>query len=201
MECSICLTSMDSQKHTIKELSCGHKIHHSCYLKMVLSYGNVFVKCPLCREINVSNDYCIDDPFSDLKELCKIERCNHKTKDGLRCKKKSFILNEGCCKIHNKNYLEENNYSIMREYIHWLLMTGNNKKTKLIMIDIGKKLLNKYPKISSIYDIQYYFHRFYHIKEIKNGCMIQWKDFYDYYNLEYLNEEIIERSMNKNYIF
>jgi len=200
MECSICLTQIKT-KQCIKTLSCGHKIHNSCYLNLVLSYGNVFVKCPLCREINVSNDSRNNDPFLDLKELCKIERCNHITKKGLRCKKKSFILNEGCCKIHNKNYLQKEKYEIMREYIHWLLMTSNNKKTKLIMIDIGKKLLNKYSKISSIYDIQYYFHIFYHMKKIKKGSMIQWSEFYDYYHLDYLNKELIDRSINKNCIY
>lgn len=200
MECSICLTQINT-KQCIKTLSCGHKMHHSCYLKLVLSYGNIFIKCPLCREINVSNETGFDDPFLELKELCQTERCNHKTKNGLRCKKNGFILNEGCCKIHNKNYLQKENYEIMKDYINWLLMTGNKKRTKLIMIDIGKKLLINYPDIKNIYDIQYYFHKYHHMKKITKGSMIQWRDFYDYYHLEYLNEELIDRSMNKNCIY
>lgn len=202
MECSICLQSIKKEKHNIKTLTCGHQYHHKCYIHQVLSNGHLFIKCPLCREINVCCKLSNDDPFLDLLEICENKRCNHKTKEGKRCKKKSFILNNGCCKIHKKNYLSKEKYSVMREFIHWIFMTGNKKQTKLIMIDIAKKLLIQYKEeINKIQDIHYYFHKFYHLNTIKNGEIIKWDRFYQYYNLEKLDKNWFNNCMKQNIIY
>ena len=201
MECSICLQSIKEKKHCIKTLSCGHQFHHQCYIKLILSYGNTFIKCPMCREINVSREYSNEDSFLDLKEICCNQRCNHKTKEGKRCKKHSFIFNNGCCKIHKKNYLSEDRYSLMREFIYWIFMTGNKKQTKLIMIDLAKKLLIQYKDIKTIQDIHFYFHKFYHLNTIKKGEVIQWNRFYQYYHLEELDEDWLNHCMKENIIY
>ena len=200
MECSICLQKMNPEKHCIKTLSCGHKLHNSCYMKLVFNYGNLFIKCPLCRETNVCNKKSNNDPLLDLKEICISTRCQHITREGKRCKKKSFILNDGCCKMHSKNYLSEDKYEIIRDFIYWILMTGNKKKTKMIMIDVSKKLLLKYPNIKNIYDIQYYFHKYYHLHNIMGG-VVQWRELYNYFQLEPINEELLLKSITENTIY
>jgi hypothetical protein len=201
MECSICLQSINEKKHCIKTLSCGHKYHHKCYMQLVFNSGNLFINCPLCRETNVCCKPAYEDPFLDLKEICCTERCTHKTKEGKRCKKKGFFLNNGCCKIHNKNYLSEDRYSLIREFIHWVLMTGNQKKTKIIMIDIVKNLLLKYQDIKNIPDIQYYFHKYYHLRQEGDRTNVLWTDFYLYYDLEELNKEWFNTCMKQNIIY
>ena len=201
MECSICLQSIREEKHCIKTLSCGHMFHSKCYINLILSHGNIFIKCPLCRETNVCRKLFHDDPFLDLKEICCNQRCNHKTKEGKRCKKNSFIFNNGCCKIHKKNYLLEDRYSLMRDFILWIFMTGNKKHTKLIMIDIAKKLLIQYREIHTIQDIHYFFHKFYHLNTIKKGEVIQWNRFYQYYELEELDKDWLNNCMKYNVIY
>ena len=206
MECSICLQSI-TKKHCIKTLSCGHMFHSKCYINLILSHGNIFIKCPLCRETNVCRKLFHDDPFLDLKEICCNERCNHKTKvviSKVLAFSNSFFLNNGCCKIHKKNYLNEEEYSLMRDFILWIFMTGNKKHTKLIMIDIAKKLLIQYRDIHTIKDIQdihYFFHKFYHLNTIKKGEMIQWNRFYQYYELEELDKNWLNNCMKYNVIY
>ena len=174
MECSICLNVI-KDNDTCKKLSCGHKFHFKCYMNCVLNDETIFIKCPLCREINTCNKKPHNDPFLNLKELCIPGRCRHKTKEGKRCKKKGFLLNNGCCKIHNKNYLTEDKYQLISEYIYSILMTGNKQRTKVLMIDIAKKIVLKNPDIKNISDIHYYFHKYYNLN--MKTSPIQWENF------------------------
>ena len=113
------------QNDTIKRLSCNHYFHNKCFLLYCFqTEGHIFIECPLCREINVNNKKPHDDDLLNIKELCKIGRCSHLTKKKRRCKKKSYILNDGYCTIHNKNYLPKNKYSLMSDYLYWLLIHG-----------------------------------------------------------------------------
>ena len=43
-----------------------------------------------------------NNSYDNLKCLTKLERCNCKTKNGKRCKKKAIILNNGMCGVHHK---------------------------------------------------------------------------------------------------
>ena len=89
----------------------------------------------------------------------------------------------------------------MREFIYWIFMTGNKKQTKLIMIDLAKKLLIQYKDIKTIQDIHFYFHKFYHLNTIKKGEVIQWNRFYQYYHLEELDEDWLNHCMKENIIY
>lgn len=199
MECSICLENI-KEDHTRKILSCGHQFHFKCYLNCVLNDGTIFIKCPLCREINTSHEKPHNDPFLDLKELCVPGRCTHQTKEGKRCKKYKFLLNDGCCKIHRKSYLTENKYQLLSDYIYSILMTGNQtKKTKILMIDIAKKLAMKHPEIKDITDIHYYFHKYYHLN--MKESVIRWVDLYDSYGLESIDEEWLTQCITKNILY
>jgi hypothetical protein len=198
MECSICLDDI-KDNHTCKILSCGHQFHFKCYMNCVFNHGTIFIKCPLCREINTCNKKPHNDPFLNLKELCVSGRCTHKTKAGKRCKKNSFVLNYGCCKIHQRDYLVKDKYKLMSDYIYSILMTGNKKKTKIIMIDIAKKLVMKYSDIKDVSDIHYYFHKYYNLN--MKASVIQWEDFYDYYELESIDEGWLNKCITKNILY
>ena len=182
--CSICLERI-KKNDTIKRLSCNHYFHNKCFLLYCFqTEGHIFIECPLCREINVNNKKPHDDDLLNIKELCKIGRCSHLTKKKRRCKKKSYILNDGYCTIHNKNYLPKNKYSLMSDYLYWLLETSNARITKIYMIDIGKKLMIQYPEISTIQQIQYYFFRYYHCNRYgHNNISVSPLEIYNYYKI------------------
>ena len=88
MDCSICLDEIKSSDN-IFTLSCNHKLHYSCFLAYALKkQGNIFVNCPICRVMNISDTKSSTDPELNIRILCsheKSKRCCHKTKKGLRC--------------------------------------------------------------------------------------------------------------------
>ena len=180
-DCSICLGKLGS-KQTYK-LSCGHEFHFDCYMKCVfINDINIFIKCPLCREVNTNNKRLFDDPLQNIKLLNPIQRCCHKTKSGKRCKNKSHIFNYGYCYTHNKDVLPKDKYELFCEYIYWLLDASNKTRTKLAMIDIGKKLIMKHPEIETISEILYYFYRFYHCND--KVTLVEKHIMYNYYELD-----------------
>ena len=69
------------------------------------------------------------------------------------------------------------------------------------MIDIVKKLLLKYQDIKNIPDIQYYFHKYYHLRQEGDRTNVLWTDFYLYYDLEELNKEWFNTCMKQNIIY
>ena len=120
MDCSICLSPL--KKKTYK-LSCGHEFHLKCYQNCVYSNNcNIFIKCPLCRELNINTEKPYDNSYDNLKIWTSLERCKCTTKSGKRCKKRAILLNNGKCSIHQKplskdKYKEEwrENRTIMRK--------------------------------------------------------------------------------------
>ena len=82
MECSICLEPINDNDK--KELSCNHIFHANCYLKCVrINKYNSFIKCPLCREINVNTSLPFSDSKMALELLHERKRCKGITKNGL----------------------------------------------------------------------------------------------------------------------
>ena len=120
-ECCICLELISSKQEFI--LSCNHTIHYNCFLSCVYkTQENIFIKCPLCREMNSNNKVNLL-PAENIKHMSfyKTTRCCHKTKKGLICKNKSLLLNYGYCYQHNKNILMKEKYSLFCNYIYYLL--------------------------------------------------------------------------------
>ena len=197
--CSICLEELNED---IKILSCNHKIHNKCFLSLIIQKENtIFIHCPLCREINTDNKR----PYNDTRENLNIftnnnTRCNCKTLKGTRCKNKESFMNNGCCNLHNKHILQKNKFNLIEDFIFYLLETKNTIRTKIYMIDIGKKLILKYPDtINKIQDILYYFFRYYHINDFKQ--VVKYSDMYEYYNLKLPSENWVENCINKNILF
>ena len=187
-ECSICLEPI--KPHTKYKLSCDHTIHYSCFLDCVYHNDfNIFINCPLCREVNFYNKTIRDTDLDNIKEINIIKRCNHKTREGKRCKNKSHILNYGACYIHKKDVLPKDKYELMCNYIYWLFETGNKTLTKIYMIDIGKKLVMKHKEITTIQEIQHYFFRFYKVEKNNGTCFSKglrqdFRRIYNFYDLE-----------------
>ena len=191
MDCSICLGRI--KKNQVQfQLSCDHVFHYKCFLLYIYNTGgNIFVNCPLCREMNYAIDKPFDSPRENLKFLCsdgvgKV-RCHHRTKKGNYCKNPSHILNYGYCNLHNKQLLPKDKYPLMCDFIFYLLQASNLWRTKLYMIDIAKKLIIQEPNINTIQDIQYYFFRYFNYYKNKNEVcetMLLPTEIYKYYDLE-----------------
>jgi hypothetical protein len=62
----------------------------------------------------------------------------------------------------SKEFIEDK-YSLICDYLYWLMETSNNMRTKIYMTDISKKLLIQNPTITTVQEIQHYFFRFYQI--------------------------------------
>ena len=100
MECSICLESLENKK-TYK-LSCGHEFHTLCYQGCVYNNNcNIFIKCPLCRELNINIEKPYDNTYDNLKCWTKFERCKCKTKSGKRCSNMA-LPGQNFCTVHQK---------------------------------------------------------------------------------------------------
>ena len=194
--CSICLESFNSQK-TYK-LSCGHEFHLTCYQKCVyINNCNIFIKCPLCRELNINIEKPYDNTYDNLKIWTRLERCKCKTKKGTRCKKRSVLFNNGKCAVHQKP-LAKDKYDLMCDYIYYLIQSNNNTSTKIGMIDIGSKLCIKFSHLNNIQDILYYFFRFYYYNDQES--IVNKLKIYDYYEL-HKNEEHSDKCMKNKILF
>ena len=102
---------------------------------------NIFIKCPLCREINTNNKKFYNNSHDNIKILLSNQRCICKTKDGKRCRKKSHILNYGMCHIHNKKYLNKELYPLMVDFIYITLEQRITPWRRINIIDMGKKII------------------------------------------------------------
>jgi len=161
---------------------------------------NIFINCPLCREVNFNNKRVSEDPLTNLNFLCYKGRCRHKTKEGKLCKNKSHILNYGYCYTHNKEVLPIEKYELMSDFIYWLFESeGRGGKSKLIMIDIGKKLCIKYPELNKIQEILFYFYRFYFYNAKQD--IVNKSKMCDYYDLTELPGDWLERCLDKTIIY
>ena len=197
-DCSICIERLKCKK-SIYTLSCGHKFHYDCYMKCVFNnHMNIFINCPLCREMNFTNKRLYNDPLPNIKLLNPTHRCICKTKEGKRCRNRSHILNYGLCYIHHKDILSKDKYNVMCNFIYWLLETKTPPRTKISMVDIAKKLCNRHPEINDIQDILYYFYRFYYYNQ-KVEIVDKYK-MYEYYELDRPNEDWFDKCLEKNII-
>lgn len=199
MECSICLETIN--KNDKFKLSCNHELHYKCFLSLILkTNGTLFINCPLCRTINTNNERPFDNTIDNLKLFTnKNKRCKCYTREGKKCKNKALFMNNGMCYTHNKEILPKIKYNLIEDFIFYLLETANSIKTKIYMIDIGKKLILKNSNINKIQDILYYFFRYYHVND-KNKIVI-YSDMYEYYNLKLPPRLWIEDCIKDNIIF
>ena len=195
-DCSICLDKLSSKP--IYTLSCGHKFHLKCYQKCIYNNNfNIFLKCPLCRELNINIEKPYDNSYDNLKCWTKLDRCKCKTKSGKRCKKKSVLFNNGKCSIHQKP-LAKDKYDLMSDYIYYLIQSNNNISTKIGMIDIGSKLCIKHPYLNKVQDILHFFFRFYYYND--QASIVNKLKIYDYYEL-LKDEEHSEKCIKNNILF
>lgn len=173
-ECSICLSTIHEKDKYI--LSCNHTFHKDCYYKCVYSNNmNGFIKCPLCREMN------FNITIDNLTDIIKTDRCKCITKNGTRCKNKSYILNYGMCYTHHKNILPKQKFNIMKILIKWLIETPTSYKTKISVIDICKQLFIKNTNIEKLEDILHYIYRFH---AYSNERIVNKQLMYEYYDLD-----------------
>ena len=203
MDCSICLHKMN-KKDVLYELTCGHKFHYQCYFKYVFNEGNIFINCPLCREINLNDKKPFESGEDNLKMICNMMKskrcCAINNTNGKRCKKKSKLLNYGFCALHHEDTLPKEKYEIMNTYIHYLLQTNNTWYTKIYLIDIVKKLLIKYPEIKSMEKIHYYMLRF-KGHSLKDKRITAAKSMYDYYQLSEVPSRWINECIHNRIIY
>ena len=196
MECSICLDSLNNRK-TYK-LSCGHEFHLKCYINCVYTNNcNIFIKCPLCRELNINIEKPYDNSYDNLKIWTHLERCKCPTKSGKRCKKRAVLLNNGNCAIHQKPRPKDK-YDLICDLVYYLIQSNNIISTKISMIDIGSKLCIKYPHLNNIQDILHFFFRFYYYNDQEN--IVNKVKIYDYYELS-KDETYNLVCMNKKILF
>ena len=197
MDCSICLDSLENSENYI--LSCGHIFHLKCYQKCAYNNNfNMFIKCPLCRELNINKTRYYKNSIDNLKCWTSLERCKCKTKMGKRCKKKAVLFNNGNCSIHQKPF-KKDKYDLMCDFLFYLMESNNNLSTKIGMIDIGSKLCSKYPEMSSVPDILHYFFRFYYYNNQEN--IVNKIKIYEYYELLCPPENHVDRCLQKNILF
>ena len=92
--CCICLDEMNEDQYH-KKLSCGHMLHFKCFKGLVFR-RNLFISCPICRDVNTNIDKPSDDPETNIRLLCSSRvgkvRCLCRTKRGTICKRKSKLL-------------------------------------------------------------------------------------------------------------
>ena len=200
MECCICLDSFTTHKNNIYTLSCNHKLHYECLLKYIYCNTiNIFINCPLCREMNISTIRLYNSSFENLKLFSPLQRCIHMTKQGKRCKNKCHILNYEYCYTHNKDVLPKDKYKLMCDYIYYLLETFSTNRTKLYMIDSGKKLCIKYPELKDVQSILHYYFRFYSYNK-KMKVLEDWAEIYDYYDISHPPKDWIHKCLeNKSF--
>ena len=181
MECSICLDTIKENESF--KLSCDHEIHYKCFLSLIIKTNStIFINCPLCRTINTNNKRPFENTIDNLNLFTnKNKRCKCYTNKGKKCKNKALFMNNGMCYTHNKEILPKNKYNLIEDFVFYLLETANSIKTKIYMVDIGKKLILTNSNINKIQDILYYFFRYYHVND-KNK-IVRYNDMYKYYNL------------------
>ena len=201
MDCPICLDILNTG--LIKELSCGHKIHYKCFMHIVNREKNMYISCPICRQINTNISKPFDNPEENLKFLSYPlrNRCICKTKKGRRCKNKPLILNYGMCHIHNKKYLNKELYPLMVDFIYITLEQRITPWRRINIIDMGKKIIiEKMNKQNSVIDILRYFYEFYSVNDTLPKEDYH-NNIYEYYGLEKPSKKWMELCKKNYYLF
>jgi len=164
-----------------------------------------FINCPLCRNLNTDISIPGETPREKIQNVCqKSCRCLGKTKSGLRCKNKSSLLNYGYCRSHNKEVLEtEKQYDLMFRYINHNMYSPQSWKTRLILVDIAKKLILKY-KIENFDDIMYYLFRSFEEQKKKYTSAEVKKNeryIYEYYDIPLPPEEWVTKCLDLKILY
>jgi len=133
--------------------------------------------------------------LENIKEISNLGRCYHKTKSEKRCKNKSHILNYGYCYTHNKKVLPKERYKLICDFIYWTLETSNQQRTKILMIDIAKKIMISKSEIKTVQEIQHYFFRYYHHNDKMYN--VDPNGLYHYYDLEIPPGEWVNKCLKK----
>jgi len=203
--CSICLDEI-KDNHIVKKLSCNHTFHFLCFKKMVYHNNNVYINCPLCREMN----YNIDKPFpNDHKRNISIMchsgvgkvRCICNLKTGNRCKNKPVLMNYGKCYSHSKNILKKEYYKLYSNYLYYILGSNYNWLTIIYLLDVGKKIIIKFlNKDSQVSDVLQYYYRYLNDKKNGERSMFYMNGIYRYYDLEKIPKNWLDYCVNKNVI-
>ena len=198
--CSICLQVLKNDE-PLQKFSCNHMFHFTCIRDMIFhNNASMFLECPLCRDYNIN----IKKPFEDSKKNIKIltldeTRCICMTKNGIKCKNSRKLLNYGYCHIHNKAVLQETFYPLMERYIYLIMCQKNTLKTKLYLIDLGKKIIMKYcSSESNLEDILKHFYQFISINSVKS--VKDYQRMYTYYDFEQPPDDWIENCIEKKII-
>jgi hypothetical protein len=199
MVCSICLENIEND-HIKKKLSCNHVIHFKCYLELVYRDKNLYITCPLCREVNTDISRQFDGPEENIMILCKdLKRCRCTTASGRVCKRKPSLLNYGYCYQHNPTILKKHHYPLMEKYIYLILCQRGSFYTKLKLIDLGKKIICKYcTKDSSIDEILEKYYRFFSVHDVYK--LENYDEVYSFYELDIPDERWIDDCNNGHYI-
>ena len=208
--CSICLRDIEA-KHMVYKLSCNHVFHFTCFKKYMLKTSGIFfVDCPNCRAMNHAVIYPFKEDYTkNLKAICSQGigklRCHCMTKAGLKCKKKSHILNYGMCQFHNRDILPKDKYEVMCKYIYHLLMCDNKTwETKISLMDFAKKLIIRFKDdIQSTEDIFRYIYIFI-CDAKKNKIKNIYKDkaiLYNYYDLDMPDTDWLNFCVERRCIF
>lgn len=187
--CSICLDEI-TEIHLPITLSCNHKFHFNCFKNYSLrTLGHFLIDCPNCRQLNYHLEFPFQDNYTkNIKALCSHNvRCHCTTLQGLKCKKKSYLLNYGKCQFHGE-ILPKSKHEPMCRYIFHLLQCGlKSWSTKIYLIDFVKKIIIKYPeKINTLDDIYHYLFIFCADSK-KNKIVRCYEDksiLFNYYDLE-----------------
>ena len=186
--CPICLEDINPN-HIIKQLSCNHKFHFCCFKKLVYNHGNMFIDCPLCRQMNTDTNYPLKDNYKkNILLMCNSGvtkvRCNHMTKKGSRCKLKSHIMNYGKCHIHNTDILPKDKYKLFCKYLYYILQTNYRWMSLIHLLDLGKKvIIHKLNKNDGLEKILHYLYLFLN-KGLKDGPLLHMNQIFRFYDFE-----------------
>ena len=199
--CSICLQEL-KEDEPLQIFSCNHTFHFTCFRDMIFHNNEgMFLECPLCRDHNTN----ITKPFRDPKQNIQIltldeSRCSCMTKKGRKCKHTRKLLNYGYCHVHNKEVLTENLYPLMERYIYLIMWQKNTLRTKLYLIDLGKKILMKYCNTgdSNVEDVLQYFYQYIAIHSVKS--VKDYQRMYEYYDFTFPPETWIQDCLEKKII-
>jgi hypothetical protein len=199
--CSICLQELKNNE-PLQTFSCNHTFHFTCFRDMIFHNNEgMFLECPLCRDHNTN----ITKPFGDPKQNIQIltldeSRCSCMTKKGRKCKHTRKLLNYGYCHVHNKEVLTENLYPLMERYIYLIMWQKNTLRTKLYLIDLGKKILMKYCNTgdSNVEDVLQYFYQYIAIHSVKS--VKDYQRMYEYYDFTFPPETWIQDCLEKKII-
>ena len=198
--CSICLQEL-KENEPLQKFSCNHTFHFTCFRDMIFHNNeSMFLECPLCRD----NNKTVTKPFKDPKQNIKIltlneKKCSCMTRKGVKCKHNRKLLNYGYCHVHNKEVLQENFYPLMERYIYLIMCQKNTFRTKLYLIDLGKKILMKYcDESSQLEDVLRYFYQYISIHSVKS--VKDYQRMYEYYDFTFPPEDWMQDCLEKKII-